>query len=715
MSAATVLPELTEAAAACTEAETLPKNRVWLYFSDPDVHHEYQMYMRSKLQKHNYFVTVAMVNNLTLINCCRVFFFLRYTPEDIRSSMTDVFFAGYMLTLLGFFLSLFLTLMQWKRVQTCLSDWFSDLHKVRLFLVFGALFFLKCGNGLSMTGRVLVGECDNDTPLIHCNLSSGPPLVQFSLIIVGVLYSFITCKSMLPFRVIMILWATSSLFLVYVTYLEFGAGLVALGVSVCAFCILFVLHVMIYQEMDMFEYHVALQKSMQTQLAHSQDQAERDKTQLKMVLANVAHDLKTPLQAFSAGMHSLQGLMANGNSKSTPPVKANASAIMKDMEAGYAFMMMQINRALDVSKSGEGLALLAKPEPISLRDTVTWALNIMTSIQNRVTLKLKSSPTAMLDTFILTDKVWFQENLLCLLSNAVKYSPGDSCVSVCISLTGAAAVTDREQLLVEVMDEGVGVPFEQRNKLFQPFMQTQRHAGGTGLGLYSLALRIKTLGGTYGLKSTNDGVGSIFYFSIPFNEDTTISICSMTVVSNAEPNFCILDMEAVEEGENERETAEAEAEARQSKNISSSRSAAYAPDGDGSATVLLVDDSATTLKVLARAIRHSGVTVDTAVDGFSALKMMKSKFYTVVIMDIQMPIMDGLESVSQLRAWEKAGGRQETQYVIGASACTLEDTAADALRVGMNEFTPKPVDVPIILGKVKNLHDRAHLEICGIV
>jgi CheY-like chemotaxis protein len=118
--------------------------------------------------------------------------------------------------------------------------------------------------------------------------------------------------------------------------------------------------------------------------------------------------------------------------------------------------------------------------------------------------------------------------------------------------------------------------------------------------------------------------------------------------------------------------------------------------------LLVVDDAPTTIKVMERALIQMGADVHTSTNGFTALKMMKSKLYTLVIMDIQMPVMDGFEAVRQLRAWERgAHGDGMHQYIIGASASPDEGTRKDALDVGMDEFGVKPLDFIDIVRRVR--------------
>jgi CheY-like chemotaxis protein/signal transduction histidine kinase len=310
---------------------------------------------------------------------------------------------------------------------------------------------------------------------------------------------------------------------------------------------------------------------------------------------------------------------------------------LKSIKNTNSFMTMEINRFIDFTKASKGLHLQPKIDTIDLLETLALPLNCMKNIQDRVTISLLPIQP-LIYNFILTDKHWLQENILCLLSNAVKYStggtvtikvslekmkksellkPSDECLGLEITsmnndndaeefgtplsqrirgrlstsphrpgkrnnkkhsivtpadttTTDAAAATTtntvllqnyseriavlspprsplttpleifetdedfavtpepsiqyEEFLLFEIEDTGIGMSDEAIKSLFSPFSQAQRLAGGTGLGLYSLSKRIDALGGQYGVKKREDGKeGSLFWFSIPYRPDRTVT------------------------------------------------------------------------------------------------------------------------------------------------------------------------------------------------
>jgi hypothetical protein len=166
-------------------------------------------------------------------------------------------------------------------------------------------------------------------------------------------------------------------------------------------------------------------------------------------------------------------------------------------------------------------------------------MKMMSDVQQAIEIRLLPWDPVIC-THVVTDKQWLLENLLCLLSNAVKYSlRGHADIGVRLRDSNGEDVADPEPILLrrtcsympsvedpevllqfEVQDTGIGLSEEAIQMLFNPFKQAQRMAGGTGLGLFSLAKRVEALHGQYGVCSRPDGQqGSLFWFAIPYRPD----------------------------------------------------------------------------------------------------------------------------------------------------------------------------------------------------
>ena len=265
-------------------------------------------------------------------------------------------------------------------------------------------------------------------------------------------------------------------------------------------------------------------------------------------------------------------------------------------------------------------------------------------------------------------------------------------------------------LVVTIEDHGVGVPEEQRETLFQPFRQAQRHTGGTGLGLYSLFKRMEALGGDCGVRARSDGnAGSVFWFSFPYRPDTMAlsyksakmarknasSTISEEEIRNPSPTRSFRESGAVTSKRpkgmsttSHKDQQSPELEGAPAHNAttttptpttttSPARCVSLPPTGEvftaaaaavafddnaiskqAGLRILVNDDAPTILKVCKRMLTINGHAVDTAVNGNESLKKLKIKYMKqecdALVTDIQMPVMDGIECTKRFREWEEA-------------------------------------------------------------
>ena len=193
--------------------------------------------------------------------------------------------------------------------------------------------------------------------------------------------------------------------------------------------------------------------------------------------------LSQPLSAFISGVETINSVLLElQQTRNKLPeliaftrnmaIIAEAVVNMKNVNE---FMVMTINRCIDYTKASNGVKLVPHMETINLVEVLNLPLSVMKGMNNQ---RIEISPLDLatnIATHIITDKQWLQENILCLLSNAVKYSTRGA-VNVTVSLT----VLDT--LLVEIEDTGIGIEDSVMESLFNPFKQAQRLAGGTGLG-----------------------------------------------------------------------------------------------------------------------------------------------------------------------------------------------------------------------------------------
>jgi CheY-like chemotaxis protein len=215
-------------------------------------------------------------------------------------------------------------------------------------------------------------------------------------------------------------------------------------------------------------------------------------------------------------------------------------------------------------------------------------------------------------------------------------------------------------------------------------------SGGAGLGLYTLAKRVEALAGSYGSSNRTDGIaGSVFWFTIPY--------FPQSIPRSSEP-----------------EERQFESELRNPRQSFTGSELLLLNPGFSSLTklkssepnrILLVEDSLTILKMTAKILEQAGYAVDKATNGSVAVDYATRNYYSLILMDIQLPLMNGIEATKKIREFEKVvnSGTKKT-IIIGVSANSNSTFKIDASLSGMDGFIPKPFNMSR-LSEVLNLID----------
>ena len=240
--------------------------------------------------------------------------------------------------------------------------------------------------------------------------------------------------------------------------------------------------------------------------------------------------------------------------------------------------------------------------------------------------------------------MWLRRVLFNLLGNAIKFTESGT-VRLEVALAG-----DRQALSFRVNDTGIGITPEARAHLFEPFMQadsaSSRRYGGFGLGLATARRLVQLMGGSIGLESA-PGRGSVFWFVLP-----------LVVVP-------VQDAARRAEGESQPEAP---------------------PSGQG--LVLVVDDNPVNQLVAARVVNQLGYATEVASGGEVALEAMAHTSFDAVLMDCQMPVMDGYQTTAEIRRRE--AGRRRVP-IIAVTANTAQGNVEKCLASGMDDFLAKPI------------------------
>jgi len=220
-------------------------------------------------------------------------------------------------------------------------------------------------------------------------------------------------------------------------------------------------------------------------------------------IAQVAHDLGTPLQSFSLAIELLQGFQ----------LTAEMENILASAECAVELMTVTRTEALNHAKHMEGLDVLPCFRQVDLRHILSKCALIMNGFSGAAELPLSFYIDPFVPDRVFTDYEWIWIMITNLLSNAKKYSARGEIQTTVQILKGSGCFR------VEVLDDGIGVPDNRKGLLFKPFGQIMKAAGGTGLGLHGVLLKAKKLGGRVGIRDNPMSTsGSVFWFEVPFKQ-----------------------------------------------------------------------------------------------------------------------------------------------------------------------------------------------------
>lgn len=370
-------------------------------------------------------------------------------------------------------------------------------------------------------------------------------------------------------------------------------------------------------------------------LIESRDRAEAADRAKSAFLANMSHEIRTPLNGV-LGM--AQALEAGDLS----PEQRDRVRLIRN--SGSALLAV-LNDVLDFSKISAG-KLGITPEAFELRSFLDQTCGVFQSIAAGKDLSLEWSAEAGADGWWFGDEARIRQVLSNLVSNALKFTA-----------TGAVRVRvgrTSDGLRFEVQDTGIGVAPEDVERLFDEFSQadesTTRRFGGTGLGLSISRELVRLMGGEITVVST-PGSGSTFSFSLPLN------------VVAAPPQPETAHEETCTQAETERPLR-----------------------------ILAAEDNHINQLVLSSLIHPLGAHLQMVANGREALEAFQTAIFDVVLMDVQMPEMNGVEAARAIRALEKEAGRRPTP-IITLSANVMAHQLEEYRQAGMSLHVAKPVEV----------------------
>ncbi|MDI1325716.1 MAG: ATP-binding protein [Brevundimonas sp.] len=385
-------------------------------------------------------------------------------------------------------------------------------------------------------------------------------------------------------------------------------------------------------------------------LVQKQQEAEAASVAKTEFLANMSHEIRTPLNGVLAMAHVL-------HRADLPPREKEAAGVIC---ASGEMLERLLSDVLDLAKVEAGQMTL-EVAPFDAGDLTrsVVALCRMRAEEKRVGLAVEIEPAA--EGHYLGDTVRVRQVLSNLLSNAVKFTnEGEVRVTLGVNPEGALRFT--------VADTGVGFEPAMKARLFGRFEQADgsitRRFGGSGLGLAISRSLVEMMGGSLDCDSA-PGVGARFWFDLPLPRG-----------AGAKTGVATL--------------AEAVSEAGRTRQLN----------------LLVADDHSTNLKVVEIILADSGVTVTAVTDGLQAVSAHALQTFDLILMDMQMPVMDGLTAVAMIRAAEAASGGRRTPIIMLTANAAAEHAAAGRA-AGADMHMTKPISPAGLLSAIAEVTAQA--------